>query len=318
MLYRHFAPLGRDLSRLVLGTMVFDVDDLNTTYPLMDAWLELGGNVVDCAHIYGEGKSERALGHWLADRGRRADLVILTKGACPNVDRNRITPEDISCDLRDSLARLRTDTIDLYLLHRDDPDLAVGPLVEALNEHKRASRIRSFGASNWTTTRLGEANAYAEQHGLEPFACSSPNLSLAKQQEPMWPDCLSAADPHSRAWYARTKMPLFAWSSQASGFFTGRFRPDQSAPADVARVYFRSDNWDRLRRAEELGRRLGCTANQIALAWVLHQPFPTYAVIGPRDINELRSSVAALDVSLTPDEVRWLNLEDEAATGAEH
>lgn len=313
MQHRFFAPLGRDLSRLVLGTMVFDVADLETTYPLMDAWTELGGNIVDCAHIYGEGASERALGRWLRDRGRRDDLVILTKGACQNPDRKRVTPEDIACDLRDSLARLQTDAIDLYVLHRDDPALPVGPIVEALNEHKRAGRIRSFGASNWTPARLGEARAYAEERRLEPFSCSSSHLSLARQQEPMWPDCVTAGDAISRDWYARAQLPLFAWSSQASGFFTGRFRPDQPAPPDIERVYGRSDNWERLRRAEHLGQRLGASANQVALAWVLHQPFPCFAIIGPRTVDELLSSVAALDIALTPEEIRWLDLKVEPA-----
>lgn len=313
MNYRYFSPLNRDLSRLVLGTMVFDARAPETAYELMDEWLALGGNVVDCAHVYGEGNSERALGRWFADQGRRSEVVVLTKGACQNVDRKRVTPEDITCDLRDSLARLQTDVIDLYVLHRDDPGLPVGPLLEALNEHKRTGQIRAFGASNWTTTRLEEANAYAAARGLDGFSCSSPHLSLAIQNEPAWPDCLSAGDPASRAWYERTRLPLFAWSSQAWGFFTGRFRPEHPDDPDTVRVYYNEDNWERLRRAQELARRKGCTANQVALAWVLHQPFPTYPIVGPRSVEELRSSVAALDVELSPEEVRWLDLEGQLA-----
>jgi 1-deoxyxylulose-5-phosphate synthase len=310
MQYRLFPALGRDLSRLVLGSMVFSREALELTYELLDTWLALGGNIVDSAHVYSGGDSERALGLWLKERGRREDVVILTKGAHHNADRRRVTPEDITCDLRDSLARLRVETIDLYLLHRDDPDVPVGPIVEALNEHRRAGRIRAFGGSNWSTRRLEEANAYARAHGLEGFAASSPNLSLAVQSEPVWADCLSASDAPSRAWYSRSQMPLFAWSSQAGGFFTGLYSPENTENETMARVYYRPDNWERLRRATELGKQRGFTANQVALAWVLHQPFPTYALIGPHTADELRSSVAALELTLSPEEVRWLNLEE--------
>jgi aryl-alcohol dehydrogenase-like predicted oxidoreductase len=311
MQYQYFPGLQRDLSRLVLGTLVFDVRDPVTTNELMHAWLELGGNIVDSAHIYGDGNSERALGRWFGEQGRRDDVVVLTKGACQNVDRQRVTPEDITCDLRDSLARLQIDVIDLYVLHRDDPRLPVGPIVETLNEHKRAGRIRAFGASNWTPARLEEAIDYAAEHGLESFSCSSPQLSLAMQNEPAWPGCLSAGEASSRSWYERKRLPLFAWSSQAWGFFTGRFSSEALDDPEMVRVYYSNENWERFRRARELATQRGCTANQIALAWVLHQPFPTYPIIGPRTEEELRSSVAALEVNLSLDEVRWLNLEIE-------
>lgn len=308
MKYLRFPALKRDLSRLVLGAMNFDVCALAPTYEIMDEWMRLGGNIVDCAHNYGDGSSELALGRWLQDRGRRDEVVVLTKGAHQNADRKRVTPEDITCDLRDSLARLKIDVIDLYLLHRDDPESPVGPIMEVLNEHKGAGRIQAFGASNWTTSRLEEANAFAAAHGLEGFSCSSPNLSLATQNEPAWTGCISASDPEARAWYERAGLPLFAWSSQAGGFFTGRYSPANHNNREMVRVYYNEGNWERLRRAQELGRRKGYSAHQIALAWVLHQPFPTYAVIGPRSLEELLSSSTALEIELTPEEVRWLNL----------
>ena len=202
--------------------------------------------------------------------------------------------------------------MDLYFLHRDNPDVPVGEFVECLNEHQRAGRIRAFGGSNWTIERLEAANGYARAHGLTGFAASSPNLALAVWNEPMWQGCLSASDPASRAWYGRTQMPLFAWSSQASGFFTGRYSPedrDDPALASIVRTWFNEGNWLRLERARELGQKKGFTATQIALAWVLCQPLNVYALIGPRNIEETRTSLQALDVELSPQELRWLNLE---------
>src|SRR5207248_5002422 len=206
MKYHPFPALGLDLSRLVLGSMVFSLEALDLSYDLIETWLELGGNIIDTAHVYSGGNSERAMGRWFQERGRRDDVLVLTKGAHHNADRRRVTPEDITCDLRDSLARMKTEMIDLYLLHRDDPDVPVGPIVEALEEHRRAGRIRAYGGSNWSTARLEEANAYARAHGLQGFIASSPNLSLAVQNEPVWADCLSASDPGSRAWYEHTQM----------------------------------------------------------------------------------------------------------------
>src|SRR4051812_22927332 len=115
MKYAHFAPLNRDLSRLVLGSMVFSLDALENSYQLLDTWRELGGNAIDTAHIYSGGNSERALGRWLQDRGGREELVIIGKGAHHNADRKRVTPEDITSDLCDTLARLKTDYVDIYI-----------------------------------------------------------------------------------------------------------------------------------------------------------------------------------------------------------
>ena len=289
---------------LVLGTACYRAADDNTSTELLDAWLELGGNIVDCGREYGE--SERLLGRWLRDSGRREHVVVLTKGAHQEAPRRRVTPSDISADLLESLEVLDAGPIDLYLLHRDDPSQPVGPLVEVLNGHRSAGRIGSFGASNWTTQRLDEAGRYARAHRLEPFSCSSPGLSLARQLEQPWPDCVAADDTNSRTWYKRTCMPLFAWSSQAQGFFAGVRGPD------VLRVYGSEENVERLRRATELGDRIGHSANEVALAWVLAQPFPAYAIIGPRTVDELLRSVAALEIELTPEDRRWLNLETDS------
>jgi len=115
-----------------------------------------GGNCIDTAHIYGFGESERALGRWLELSGRRDEIVLVTKGCHPGVDEAgqfgppRVTAESIHADLGESLERLGTDHVDLYLLHRDDETVRPGPLLEALSEEKESGRIAAFGASNWT------------------------------------------------------------------------------------------------------------------------------------------------------------------------
>lgn len=304
MRYLRFAPLGRDLSRLVFGTVAYEHAPLDGSLELLDAFHELGGNVVDTGREYGN--AEPILGRWLRERRVGDELVVLTKGAHHDhaTGRKRVNPTEITQDLDDSLRALGRESIDIYCLHRDDPAAPVGPILETLNGHRRAGRIRAFGASNWSAGRLKDAARYAADHALKSFACSSPGLSLADPREEPWPGCVTIHAPEARAWYERRQLPVFAWASLAGGFFAGVRSPD------ITRVYDDADNRERRRRAATLAGRRGATASQVALAWVLHQPFPVYALIGPRSVAELRESVAALDLALTPSEARWLDLED--------
>jgi aryl-alcohol dehydrogenase-like predicted oxidoreductase len=242
----------------------------------------------------------------MQERGNRKELIIIDKGAHPHGDGvPRVHPQAIDSDIGENLERLQSDYIDLYLLHRDDPDYPVGPIVECLNAHCAAGRIRAFGGSNWTTQRIQEANDYAAAHGLKGFVASSPNFSLAVMKEPIWGGCISL-DAEGYAWHAKNQFPLFPWSSQARGFFTGRYAPDD-ANAEMERVYYNDANWERYRRAEELGKRKGASANQIALAYVLHHPFPVFPLVGPCTVAELHDTLGALSISLTAAEVRWLS-----------
>ena len=226
MQYGRVPGINKPISRLVQGTMPLDLDDVDKSFGLLDAVFSLGCNTFDAAHVYSGGGCERMLGRWIEERGLRERVVILTKGAHHNADRRRVTPFDITSDLHDSLARLKVSTIDLYMLHRDDPSVPVGPIVEVLNEHKAAGLIDAFGGSNWSHERVQAANAYAEARGLTPFVASSPQFSLADMVQAPWEECVSiggAGGEPARAWYRQAGMALFTWSSLAGGFFSGRF-----------------------------------------------------------------------------------------------
>ncbi|MGA8658216.1 MAG: aldo/keto reductase [Chthoniobacterales bacterium] len=308
MKYSQVEGVTKPVSRIGLGSVMFDPDRPSLSGALLDFFFEQGGNCIDTAWVYRKGAAERSVGAWIENRGVREEIVLIGKGAATA----RCTPEMVTTQLLESLERLRTGYVDVYLIHRDNLEVPVGEFVECLNEQHRAGRVRAFGGSNWTTKRLGEANAYATSHGLVGFAASSPNFSLAVWNEPRWIDCLSASDPASREWYSRTKMALFAWSSQAAGFFTGRYtEADSENPAtkEMAKVWFNEGNFRRLQRVRELAARKGVTPNQVALAYVLCESPNTFALIGPERIEELRESVAALQLELSLSERRWLNLE---------
>jgi len=285
------------------------------SFALLDEVFEQGGTTFDTAHQYGGGDSERTFGRWVRERGLRDEVVVIGKGAHHNADRKRVTPSDITADLFDSLARFGFDHVDLYLLHRDDPSVAVGPLVEVLNEHLSEGRIKAFGGSNWTPERLREANEYAAGNDLVPFVASSPNLSLAEQAVEPWPDCVSIsgrAGEKDREWYERERMPLFTWSSLAGGFFSGRFSRDNldsfESELDLLCVetYCYEENFERLDRARLLADERGLSVPQIALAYVLDQPLEVFALVGCNTGEEFRANVAAGDVRLTPEELAWL------------
>lgn len=299
--------LKQGVTQLIMGSDYFAPDVYELVSTNLDAFTAIGGNTIDTAYGYSGGKSEQAIGMWVEERGNRDQINIWTKGAHPNKDGPRVNKAAIHEELMISLERLRTDYVDLYALHRDDPNIPVGHIIEALNEHVEAGRILAFGGSNWTTARLDEANRYAAEHGLRGFEFSSPNLSLAKAQEAYWKDCISV-DEEMLAWHERGGMPLFSWSSQARGFFTGRFTPEDRSDADLVRVFYNDDNWKRYYRAEELGRKKGFSTIQIALAYVLNQSFATGAIVGPRNEAELKSCLEATTISLTLEEVKWLDL----------
>ncbi len=315
MIYATIPGITKPVARVVQGTVMLSTAEQERSFALLDAVLAQGGTTFDTAHGYGRGDVEIALGRWIRGRGVRDQVVIIDKGAHPYDGRVRVTPEDITSDLHESLQRLQTDVIDLYLLHRDDPGVPVGPIVEVLNEHQRAGKILAFGGSNWSTQRLQEANEYAAAHGLTPFAASSPNISLAVQQRAPWEGCISISGDQGaeeRAWYARTGMPLFTWSSLAGGFFSGRFRRDNldsfTAYLDKNCIdtYANEANFARLDRAQQLGAERGLTAAQVALAYVLSQPLHIHALVGCNTGAEFAENVAASEVRLTPAELAWL------------
>lgn len=321
MHYGALPGLTKPVARLVQGTVMLSSQRLDESFALLDAVYAQGGTTFDTAHGYGSGDCERVLGRWVRERGLRDQVVIIGKGAHHNQDRQRVTPYDITADLHDSLARQKTDYIDLYLLHRDDPSQPVGPIVETLNEHKRAGKILAFGGSNWSVARLQEANAYAAAHGLEGFVASSPNFSLAVQAKEPWVNCISISGPAraaERAWYAAQQMPLFTWSSLAGGFFSGRFTRDNlgeftTYPDKLAvEVYCTEENFQRLDRVMALAHEKGMTVPQIATAYVLSVPLNIFALVGCNTGDEFRDNVAAASLKLTPEEIAWLELRADA------
>ncbi len=315
MNYGRIDGIDKPISRLVQGTIMCHTEEQEWCNTLLDAAFKYGINTFDTAHDYGDGECERSVGRWINARGLREEVVIIGKGSHPNQDRQRVTPFDISADIHDSLARFGTEYMDLYLLHRDDTAVPVGPIVQRLHEHKEAGHILAYGGSNWSHERVVEANAYAAEHGLSPFVASSPNFSLAYQAKEPWAGCLSISGPMGKAgrdWYRAQGMPLFTWSSLAGGFFGGRFRRDNLDSFEsyldklCVEVYCFEENWRRLERTQQLAEEKGISVAQIALAYVLSQPLDIYALVACYNEAEVVDNVRAGELQLTAAELAWL------------
>jgi aryl-alcohol dehydrogenase-like predicted oxidoreductase len=319
MQYGEISGVNKPVARVIQGSTMIGGDlDEAQSFALLDHVYELGCNTIDTAHVYTGGNSERIIGQWMQARGLRNQIVILTKGAAHSQDRRRITPFDIASDLFDSLARLKTDYIDLYLLHRDDPNVSVELIIDVLNEHQQAGRIQTFGASNWSHQRIEAANAYAQANGLQAFVASSPQYGLAESLDEPWSLCISISGPNgssAREWYTKTQMPVLAWSPLASGFFSGRFRRDnlhlfgEREWDEVAvRTYADESNFQRLDRASILAAEKGLTAAQVALAYVMNQPMNLFVAVGPHSGEKFKANIEASEVELTTEEMDWLDL----------
>ena len=307
------AGIDKTLSKIIMGTMIIGLNNYEESAALLDNAVELGINAFDIAYVYGGGDSERAIGKWMEERGNREKIFVITKGAHPNRDRKRVTPYDITADLMDSLARLRTDYIDVYLLHRDDLDVPVGPIMDCLNGHREAGRIRAFGCSNWTHGRIAEANAYAVGRGQAAMAASSPNYGLCEQVDDPWgPGCVTISGQigaEGREFYKKENMPVMAYSSLGRGMLSGRVtRENYKELLDGAalKAYAYEVNFTRLDRARELADKKRLSVPQIGLAYILNQPFNVFPIVGAASKKELEEAAVSVDVLLTEQELAWL------------
>ena len=267
---------------------------------LLDAYAEAGGDLLDTAHVYacwvpgGEGASERTVGAWLGKS--QAPMKVSTKGGHPPMGgyphpADFLAPEAIARDVAESLERLGRDHIDLYYLHRDDGETPVSEIVDALNDQPA---LRQLGASNWSTARVAEANAYAARKGKRGFAALQNQWSLAV---PAWKP---TADPTvryiedaDRDWCAANGVAIHAYSSTANGYFA-HDRDDGPFVGNAVRR----------ERARELAARLGQTPNQIALAWLLNQG--AVPILGTTKVPHLQDALGAIGMAIDAETRAWL------------
>ena len=313
--YGEIEGVGKKISRIFLGTAISPFLDGKEADVLLDQMYALGINAFDSARGYG--LSESVLGRWVKHRKNREEVVLLTKcgNATPtgtvHIDRAVMTNE-----LKRSLSELRTDHVDILLLHRDDVNTSIAEYLETFNDFVREGIIKSFGVSNWTVERIQEANAYAAEHGLCPFSISSPNFGLAEQVNDPWGgNCVTISgqgNKEVRDWYSQTNMPVLAYSALGRGFFSGRFEAgDYETAMSVLDAYAQKGylypvNMERLERCRMLAEKHKCSVAQIAMSYIFSHSMNVFAVVSTTSPERMRLNIESSKLKLGEEEVIFL------------
>jgi aryl-alcohol dehydrogenase-like predicted oxidoreductase len=305
-------------SCLCMGTGDFGAGiERTAAYALLDAFHEQGGNFLDTAKIYSDwipgerSRSEKVIGEWLEMRKIRHEMIVATKGAHFNLETPqimRLAPEEIIADIDASLKHLRTDFIDMYWLHRDDPQRPVSDIIDTLQSRVNAGKLRYYGCSNWRIERLEEARVYAQQNGMVGFAAVQNLWNLAKVNPGGFADqTIVSMDEALWEYHLEHQLAAIPFTSQANGFFQKMAVGGvDSLPGSLKKTYLNPVTERRFHRLMKLREQTGLTVTQIALGYLLSQPFPTIPIFSSRNMEQLKDSLSAANARLTQDQLAFL------------
>ena len=312
MNYRKLGRTGLKVSPLCLGAMMFgrrgNADHADCVRIIHRA-LDAGINFVDTANVYSNGESEEIVGQAL--RGHRDQVVLATKvhgemGSGPN-DRGN-SRVHILREVEHSLRRLQTDYIDLYQIHRPDPDTPIEETLRALDDLVRSGKVRYIGSSTFAAWELVESYWVSDRYNLARFECEQPPYSIFVRhiEQDVLPVCQK---------YGTGVIP---WSPLNRGWLAGRYRKGQESDPQsrAARGDAFIDRPDsptgrrKLELVEELipmAQEIGVSLAQYALAWTLTNPAVTAPIIGPRTMEQLEDNLGALEIPISPDHLRRID-----------
>ena len=306
MRYQTIPSTDLNVSAICLGLANIGVKNTEDEgMALLDAFLDLGGNFIDTARVYsnwvpGEvNRSERIVGDWLTSRDVRDRVVVATKGGHPDlVDKiPRLSPEDMATDLQGSLDKLQTHVIDLYYLHRDDTHRSVEELLDVLHGFQQAGHIRYYACSNWTPTRMQEAQDYAEKKGYTGFVANQMRWSVAGfQGKPPGDKTMCAMDRETMDFHGQTGMAAVPYNSQAGGFFS---KMDVDAKSVEKSGMYSDGNVKLYGYLKSVADELDVPISQIVLAYFWKQPFVSIPIVGCRNLEQLTDSVNAVNCDLS-------------------
>ncbi|MEV0238101.1 aldo/keto reductase [Nonomuraea sp. NPDC050786] len=305
--YRVLGRTGLKVSPLCLGAMMFGgwgESDPGQAAKIIDRAFDAGINFIDTADVYSQGVSEEFVGQALAKSGKRDDVVLATKvhgamGEGPNQRGN--SRRWIIQEVENSLRRLGTDWIDLYQIHRPDPDTDIEETLGALTDLVRQGKVRYIGSSTFPAHQIVESQWASERRSLERFVCEQPPYSLLVRG--IEADVLPVTQKYG--------MGVIVWSPLAGGWLSGRYRKGQDAPQTIRaqRLPERYDmtkevNQRKLDAVEQLAvlaEEAGVTLVELAIAFTIRHPGVTSAIIGPRTMEHLEGQLTAAEVRLSDD-----------------
>ena len=313
-------PLGKSglsITPLMFGGNVFGwTADVRTSHLLLDQFVAAGFNGIDTADVYSAwvpnntgGDSEKVIGAWLAQRGRRDDVLIATKvGMWPK--QPGLTKANIVSACEGSLQRLRTDYIDLYQSHQDDLAVPQDEVMEAFGALVKAGKVRAIGASNFTVDRLASAQNAAANAGLPRYDTLQPEYNLVARVE-------FEAGP--QGWCVDNHVGVIPYFSLASGFLTGKYRTEgdlsKSQRGGRVQKYLNARGLEVLGAMDAVAKRRNATLSQVALAWLMSRPSIAAPIASATSEAQLKELLGAVDVHLTHEDI-W-DLDRASAIDAE-
>src|SRR6266576_5781002 len=312
--YVNLGKSGLKVSRLCLGCMSYGVPERGAhpwtlgeaeSRPYFARALELGINFFDTSNSYSDGTSEEILGRAIRDLARRDEVVIATKVYFPTrkgPNARGLSRKAVLAEIDASLRRLGTDHVDLYQIHRWDSETPIEETLEALHDVVKSGKVRYIGASSMYAWQFTKALYLADRHGWTRFVSMQNHYNLLNREEEreMMPLCQAEGigvlpwSPLARGRLARP------WQTES----TKRFETDQFGKT----LYAKTEDADRkvVDRLGELSEKRGVPRAQLALAWMLSEPFVTSPIVGATKPNHLTDAVAALSLRLTPEEIASL------------
>jgi aryl-alcohol dehydrogenase-like predicted oxidoreductase len=287
---------------LILGGNVFGwTADQHTSFSILDAFIAGGGRLIDTADAYSRwvpgnrgGESESIIGAWLAARGRRDDVLVATKVGAEMDGSKGLAPDRVTAAADASLKRLRTDCIDLYFAHYDDPDTPLEATLGAFDRLIRAGKVRAIGASNHTAARLQEALDVSAAHGFASYSVLQPEFNLlarASFEGPLQDLCVAR------------EIAAVPYYGLASGFLTGKYRrtedlTDKARGRAVAR-YMNDYGFGVLQAVQTVAADAGATPAQVALAWIAAQPAVAAPIASATRVAQVEELIGAMHLALT-------------------
>jgi len=294
-----------EVSHLCLGGNVFGwTTDEPQGHAVLNEFLSLGGNFVDTAYAYSAwvpgnvgGESEAIIGNWMKSTGKRSDVVIATKVAKLS-GRAGLSHENIIAACNDSLARLKTDYIDIYYAHEDDQSVPLEETLAAFTELRDSGKIRYAAASNYKGARLLEASEVSRSNGLIEYVALQNEYNLLERD-------LYEAD--SIPALEKLGIPSVPYWALASGFLTGKYRPgvnvDSVRAGDMGK-YATDEGWNLLSKLDVIAANHGTTISAVSLAWLRQQPTVLAPIASARTVEQLHDIMP--EVTLTADELELL------------
>lgn len=306
-----FGKTDLEVSKICFGGNVFGWTlDEKASFEILDAFVDAGFNFIDTADMYSTwvpgnkgGESEAIIGKWMKLRKNRGNLIIATKLGNEVGGQKGLSKSYMKIAVENSLKRLQTDYIDLYISHVDDPETPVEETMEAFNELVKTGKIRYIGASNLSADRIVQSNQFARDNKLEGYISLQPLYNLF-DREKFEKEYLQLVDFEN--------MAVTSYYALASGFLSGKYRSEADAGksargAGIVSKYLNERGKNILKAMDKIAEETGASLLQIALAWQLHKPYITSPIASATTISQLSDWKEAVDLQLSDEQINELD-----------